>query len=89
MRVAELKALVRERGLRGYSWLRKAELIALLRPAPSTRPAVPGELLAVRRGPHEWRPPTPNRSLQPLLHGGTLLHLCKHKPNRLGLYQID
>ena len=34
MRVAELKALTRERGLRDYSWLRKAELIALLRPAP-------------------------------------------------------
>ena len=31
MRVAELKAIKRECGLRGYSWLRKAELIALLR----------------------------------------------------------
>ena len=30
MRVAELKALMREHGLRGYSQLRKAELIALL-----------------------------------------------------------
>ena len=46
MRVAELKALVRERGLRGCSQLRKAELIALLRdnlqpphtPATRTRP---------------------------------------------------
>ena len=55
MRVAEeLKDLARERGLRGYSRLRKAELIALLRewsvrvperrpmpppsPAPCTRP---------------------------------------------------
>ena len=28
MRMPELKALVRERGLRGYSQLRKAELIA-------------------------------------------------------------
>ena len=34
MRVAELKALARERGLRGYSRLRKAQLIALLRPSP-------------------------------------------------------
>ena len=44
MRVAELKALARERGLRGYSRLRKAELIALLQnnpPAPRTRPPRP------------------------------------------------
>ena len=46
MRVAALKALAREHGLRGYSRLRKAELIALLQnnppppppPAPCTRP---------------------------------------------------
>ena len=30
MRMSELKVLVRERRLRGYSHLRKAELIALL-----------------------------------------------------------
>ena len=44
MRVAELKDLARERGLRGYSRLRKAELIALLQsspPAPRTRPPRP------------------------------------------------
>ena len=43
MRVAELKAIARERGLRGYSRLRKAELIALLRDnlQPSTRPLCP------------------------------------------------
>ena len=44
MRVAELKAFARERGLRGYSRLRKAELIALLQnnpPAPRTRPPRP------------------------------------------------
>ena len=52
MRVVELKALARERGLRSYSWLRKAELIALLCPAPRTRPAVPGDPL--HRGPREF-----------------------------------
>ena len=55
MRVAELKAPTREHGLRGYSQLRKAELIALLHPAPQTRPT----------GPHEQRPPRPNRPPPP------------------------
>ena len=34
MRVAELKALAREHGLRGYSWMRKAEIIKLIRNVP-------------------------------------------------------
>ena len=37
MRVMELKALARDRGLRNYSQMRKAELVALLQnnPQPS------------------------------------------------------
>ena len=31
MRLPELKALTRDRGLRNYSWIRKAELVELLR----------------------------------------------------------
>ena len=41
MRVAELKAIARERGLRGYSRLRKAELIALLQNNPPPSPPLP------------------------------------------------
>ena len=70
MRVAELKAIARECGLRGYSQLQKAELIALLQnnpppppqtPAPRTRPPT-----ALRtRSPRPTRPlllPTPTSS---------------------------
>ena len=70
MRVVKLKAIARERGLRGYSRLRKAELIALLRdnlqppctPAPRTRPPRP------TRGPWPlapWRHPKPTRAPPP------------------------
>ena len=45
MRVTELKALARDRGLRNYSRMRKAELVSLLQnnppPAPRTRPPRP------------------------------------------------
>ena len=52
MKVVELKALTRDCGLRNYSQLRRAELVALLQnnPSPalrSTRPPIP------------WRPPPP------------------------------
>ena len=54
MRMPELKALARERGLRGYSRLRKAELI---------------ELIRNNQGPfHSWepnRPPQPTRPPPP------------------------
>ena len=52
MRVAELKSLARERGLRGYSRLRKAELIALLQNNPPLQ-------AATRRPPRPTRPPPP------------------------------
>ena len=77
MRVIELKALMKECGLRGYSRLRKAELIALLQdnlqplhtPAPYTRPIGPED--------------PASRDLQNQI--GLLLH---RKHNRLGLDQI-
>ena len=49
MRMPELKALARERRLRGYSRLRKAELIALLQDNKHQAP----------RRPHPNRPPLP------------------------------
>ena len=36
--VKDLKKLAKERGLRGYSKLRKAELLSLLYPIPITKP---------------------------------------------------
>ena len=58
MKVPELKALAKERGLRRYSKLKKAELIALIQegnppPAPRTRPPKP------TRPPPPPRPSTP------------------------------
>ena len=38
MRVTELKALARDRGLRNYSRMRKAELVALLQNNPPPAP---------------------------------------------------
>ena len=62
MRVAELKALARECGLRGYSRLRKAELIELLQNnQPRTRPP---PIPAPRRIP-DPRTPRPTRAPLP------------------------
>ena len=41
MRVMELKALARDRGLRNYSQMRKAELVALLQNNPPPTPRTP------------------------------------------------
>ena len=70
MRVAELKALARERGLRGYSRLRKPEIIELIRNnqqswAPDTPdiPARPNQTQSVRFRPDRSRQPRqPSRS---------------------------
>ena len=57
MKVPELKALAKERGLKRYSKLRKAELIALL-----TVPVVPRT-----RPPRPNRPPPPPPSVSPCI----------------------
>ena len=57
MRMPELKSLTRESRLRGYSWMSKAELVALLQnnpppgqshasaaPTPHTRPPPPSQM---------------------------------------------
>ena len=58
MRVPELKALTRDGGLRNYSRMRRAELVALLQnnppPAQSGGPRAPT--------PHTRPPPPPSRS---------------------------
>ena len=61
MRIQELKSLARDRGLRNYSRMRKAELVALLQnnppPAPRTRPPRP-----TRPSP----PPPPTQTWEPI-----------------------
>ena len=71
MKVTELKALARERGLRGYSWLRKAELIELLQNnqlrARDLRPPASWRSLPIPapRPIPALRPPRPNRPPPP------------------------
>ena len=70
MKVIDLKALANEHGLRGYSKLRKAELITLLQnnppPVPTLRPIPPAPTQHMpmawawpTRPPHPMRPPPP------------------------------
>ena len=62
MRVPELKALARDRGLRNYSQMRRAELVALLQNNPpqvrSRGPRVPT--------PHTRPPPPPTQTWEPI-----------------------
>ena len=63
MRKPELKSLARDRGLRNYSWMRKAELVALLQNSPpsgqsraSTSPTPPTQT---------WKPIDDRRPRKP------------------------
>ena len=69
MRVTELKALARDCGLRNYSRMRKAELVALLRnnppPAPRTRPPRPTRPPPPPSQMSTWEPIDDRRQRQP------------------------
>ena len=54
IRMPELKVLAKERRLRGYSQMRKAELVALLQNSPP-----PGQSLASTSPTPHTRPPPP------------------------------
>ena len=54
MKMAELKSLAREHRLRGYSRMRKAELVALLQNSPP-----PGQSRTSTSLTHHTRPPPP------------------------------
>ena len=58
MRVAELKALTRERGLRGYSRMRKAEIIELIR---NNQQGLASWAPDIRQRNGAKRPPRPTR----------------------------
>ena len=78
MRMPELKSLARDRGLRNYSRMRKAELVALLQndppPAPRTRPPRPTRLLP---------PPPPTQTWEPIDDG----RLRKPSPQEMDIFE--
>ena len=81
MRVTELKALARDRGLRNYSQMRKAELVALLQnnpppaPTPRTRPPPPAPQMSPSGVPPRgaaWEPIDDRRPRKPLRSVGSV-----------------
>ena len=78
MRMPELKSLARERRLRGYSRMRKAELVALLQnsppPAPRTRPPTPPLQMSPSRAP---------------LRGATWEPIDDRRPRKLSPQEMD
>ena len=61
MRMPELKSLARDRGLRNYSRMRKAELVALLQNNPP-----PGQSRASSAPTPCTRPPPPTQTWEPI-----------------------
>ena len=68
MKVVDLKVLAKESGLRGYSKLKKAELITFLQKPTRTRP------------PKQTRPPPPPPSVGPK-QPELLRQLCGRQPS--------
>ena len=68
MRMPELKSLASDRGLRNYSRMRKAELVALLR-----KNGIPE---GPRAPTPRTRPPPPTQAWEPIMIGdqGSLVH---------------
>ena len=67
MRMPKLKSLARDRGLRNYSRMRKAELVALLQndPPPQTRPPRPTRSLPPPPPTQTWEPIDDRRPRKP------------------------
>ena len=80
MRVPELKALARERRLRGYSQLRKAELISFLRNNEhrAQRPPPPPPQMSTWEPEREWE----NEVRQPELEAPLTKRQLKHRRNK-------
>ena len=73
MRMPELKALARDRGLRNYSRMRKAELVALLQNNPPPGQSRTSAASTPRTRPPP--PPPPTQTWEPMIgNRGSLVH---------------